>query len=80
MILRNRTGGAGFLNHGGDDVLILAWSENDEVYIEIAGQRLRVVVLEIDRHRVRLGFDGPLSVKVTRGELLQPALPREVER
>jgi len=39
------------------------------------GRRIRVVLVDMDRGKVRLGFDGPPDVKFFRDELLPAVLP-----
>ena len=52
-------------------MLVLSRNQNERIRITHAGEELDVVVVEVGG-RVRLGFEGPQSFKVLRGELVDP--------
>lgn len=56
--------------------LILARKVNERLLVHCTGQTpqtLRVVVTEIADGRVKLGFDGPKTIRVIREELVAKA-------
>lgn len=44
--------------------------EDNEIYIDIDGKRLRVLVVEIRGDKCRLGFEAPAEFRIRRGEIL----------
>lgn len=52
-------------------MLVLSRKPNEIVELDVEGIKIRVVVCEIRGDRIRLGFDAPRSVQITRTELLQ---------
>ncbi len=53
-------------------MLVLMRKENESVLI---AEDIEIVVLEIKRGSVRLGFNCPKNIKVLRSELLDKKLP-----
>ena len=53
-------------------MLVLSRRKDDGVTIDVGGERVRVVVVGIDKQRgeVRLGFEAPDGVRILRDELL----------
>ena len=58
-------------------MLMLARKVGEWIVVEIGGQKLEIVVHELNarNHRVRLGFDGPDEVRVMRKEILERVTP-----
>jgi len=51
-------------------VLVLSRKRDEVVEVRCNnGQKLRVVLVDIDGGKVRLGFDGPLDMKINRKEV-----------
>ena len=50
--------------------LILSRRENEAVVIEVGGEVITVFVAEIDRGKIRLGFQAHQRVKIWRKELI----------
>ena len=52
--------------------LLLSRKENGKVHIVIEGQTVLVItVVEVQRGRVKLAFNGDTTIKIVRGELLE---------
>lgn len=55
-------------------MLVLSRKTGEDIYI---GEQLRLVVLEQSRSgEIRLGFEGPRSIAVVRGEIATHLRPR----
>lgn len=55
-------------HHGGSTVLVLSRKEHEAIWID---GDIKIVVIEIDRNKVRLGIEAPLLTKIYREELLR---------
>lgn len=51
-------------------MLVLTRYRNESVVIEFAGITCEVIFVEEDRGRIKLGFDAPREVSITRKELV----------
>ena len=51
-------------------MLVLSRRLHEQVVIEIGGEVVTVTVVDIDRGKIRLGFDGSQRVKFWRKELI----------
>lgn len=51
----------------------------DRLFIGEDEDRVEVMVLSIDRHKVRLGFVAPKHVQISRDDMKQPKQEREGE-
>ena len=59
-------------------MLVLSRKLNEKtVIITPSGDRIEVVVVDIDRGKVRLGFSASRSVQIFREELLPPTMRTE---
>jgi carbon storage regulator len=56
-------------------MLVLSRHEKEKIYI---GQDIVITVVEIDRGKVRLGFDAPSGVSILRSELIGEEAQRKV--
>lgn len=50
-------------------MLVLTRKEGGKIRVDHNGERLEVTVERVDGNRVRIGFSGPRSFQVARGEL-----------
>lgn len=51
-------------------LLALTRRVDQRVWIDLPdGRRIEVVVIELDRGRVKLGFAAPLNIRITRPEI-----------
>jgi sRNA-binding carbon storage regulator CsrA len=53
-------------------MLVLTRKLAEPVRVRVGGQTLWLMVADCDRGKVRIAFDGPLAVEITRDELLPP--------
>jgi carbon storage regulator CsrA len=53
-------------------MLVLSRKPGERVMIDVGGVRVTVVLVDVDRNKVRLGFVAPLDVQILREELLPP--------
>jgi carbon storage regulator len=61
-------------------MLVLSRKENESIVLTLPnGQEIVVTVVEIDRGKIRLGFEAPLDIKIFRTEIWrgQDAIRRE---
>ena len=59
-------------------MLVLSRKTGEDIYI---GEALHLVVLEQTRNgTVRLGFEGPSSISIVRGELVSKRAPHHPKR
>jgi carbon storage regulator len=56
-------------------MLVLSRHENESIVID---GRIRITVVEIRGHQIRLGIEAPRDVEVWRGELAAAAPEREL--
>ena len=49
-------------------MLVLSRRPGEETYSEHAGELLRVVVVDVNTDKARIGFDGPQSFRVVRDD------------
>lgn len=53
-------------------MLVLARKTGEVVIVTLPdGREMRVTVVDIDRNKIRLGFDAPDDVKIMREELVR---------
>jgi carbon storage regulator len=53
-------------------MLVLSRKANQTVIVTLPdGREMRVTVVDIDRNKIRLGFDAPDDVKIMREELVR---------
>ena len=50
-------------------MLILTRKKNETIVATFGGVDMKIVVLETRQHQVKLGFDGPVEVRIWRGEI-----------
>ena len=61
-------------------MLVLTRKPNQSISIEIDGEVVAwVVVVGVERDRVKLGFNAPRRVKVLRSELYRPQIVMETK-
>lgn len=63
------------LTKEGEIMLVLSRKIGQKIYL---GENIIVTVVEIDRGKVRLGFEAPLDMPILREELVGPPKEREV--
>lgn len=49
-------------------MLVLSREKGEEIIITVGDTQIQMRVADLDRHRVRLGFNAPLSVVIDRRE------------
>ena len=58
-------------------MLVLSRKVGEQVFV---GSDLIITVVDIDRGKIRLGFQAPNSTPIARGELLSPGQREEARR
>ena len=61
-------------------MLVVTLKENGRVRLKIGDLHVWVTVVDIDRGKVRVGFEAPKFVQIARNEILPEAEQRHVRR
>ena len=61
-------------------MLVLSRVQDQQVVIEVGGEVITVTVVDIDRGKIRLGFQAHQRVKIWRKELIDSGRVQEVKR
>ena len=52
-------------------MLVLSRLEQEGIQLSLGGKTVRILVVRIDRNKVRLGIEAPQDVSIARDELLE---------
>lgn len=52
-------------------MLVLSRRRSEKVIIDLGGRLITVTIIEVDRGKVRLGFDAPTEIPIHREEVYQ---------
>lgn len=50
-------------------MLVLARKKEEAIFIEVGGERIEVKIVDIERYRVKIGFNASKNVTILREEV-----------